>query len=60
MKEKIYIIYSFYSHDIDIKGYIRGSAEDANNYCKSKNEKCDREFDKIYYEELTELKKETE
>lgn len=54
---KVYVIYRDSSDDaVDIKGYIIGTEQDAEEYCKELNQGCKAWF-AVYYEEIEHLNK---
>lgn len=56
MEEKIYLIYNDCADDCaSIKGYIKGTKEDADRYCDEYNSHCEYEWQEIWWAELKNL-----
>ena len=56
MEEKIFLIFNDSMDDCaTIVGYIKGTEKDADRYVEEHNSACDREWKKVWWEELKKL-----
>lgn len=56
-ENRLWLIYSDSMDDYCvIKGYIRGTEEDAQSYCEEYNKKCQHSWENVECEEIFELK----